>query len=138
MITKKQKQLFLEQLKKTPIVQVACEKTSLIRSTYYRLRDKDEEFRKQADDALLEGSLLVNDLAEAQLIGAIKDRNLVAINLWLKTHHPQYATKVELQGKVVIENTPITSEQQELIKKALALVGITPSLESYDDTKPAV
>lgn len=127
MITDAQKLAFLEQLKKTPIVQIACEKTTLSRASYYRFRKEDEEFKKLADEALLEGSLLVNDLAESQLIGAIKDRNLVAINLWLKTHHPQYATKVELQGKVIVENSPLTTEQQELIKKALALVGITPN-----------
>lgn len=138
MITDAKKVAFLEQLKKTPIVQVACEKTTLSRATYYRFRKEDEEFKKLADEALLEGSLLVNDLAESQLIGAIKDRNLVAINLWLKNHHPQYATKVELQGKVVVENSPLTTEQQELIKKALSLVGITPNPELYDDIKPAV
>lgn len=138
MITDAQKLAFLEQLKKTPIVQIACEKTSLSRATYYRFRKEDEEFKKLADEALLEGSLLVNDLAESQLITAIKDRNLTAIQLWLKTHHPQYANKVEVQGKVTVENTPLTSEQQELIKKALALVGIIPSPIVYDNTKPAV
>ncbi len=138
MITDAQKVAFLEQLKKTPIVQIACEKTSLSRATYYRFRKEDEEFKKLADEALLEGSLLVNDLAESQLITAIKDRNLTAIQLWLKTHHPQYANKVEVQGKVTVENTPLTNEQQELIKKALALVGIIPNQTAYDTAKPAV
>ena len=138
MITDAKKLAFLEQLKKTPIVQVACEKTSLSRATYYRFRKEDEEFKKLADEALLEGSLLVNDLAESQLISAIKDRNLTAIQLWLRTHHLQYANKVELQGKVTVENTPFTAEQQELITKALSLVGITPNPVIYDNTKPAV
>ena len=138
MITDIQKTAFLEQLKKTPIVQVACEKTTLSRASYYRLRKEDENFKKQADEALLEGSLLVNDLAESQLITAIKDRNLTAIQLWLKTHHPQYANRLEVQGKVTVENEPLSNEQQELIKKALSLVGIIPNPKIYEDTKSAI
>ena len=44
MKTKKDKELILEQLRKTPIVQVACEKTGIARATYYRWRKKDKRF----------------------------------------------------------------------------------------------
>ncbi len=130
MISDQQKQQFLELLKKTPIVQVACEKMNIGRSSYYRWRQTDEEFKKAADDAIYDGSLLVNDLAESQLISAIKDRNIQAIHLWLKNHHKTYATKVELGGKVQIENAPLTTEQQALITKALHLVGVINQYES--------
>jgi len=124
MISSKQKQLFLEQLKKTPIVQVVCEKTSLSRSTYYRLRNDDEEFRKQADEALLEGSLLVNDLAESQLISAIKDKNLTGIIFWLRNHHKNYSDKINISGKLEVEDKTLSVEQQVLIQKALQLAGL--------------
>jgi hypothetical protein len=122
------KELLIEQLKKTPIVQVACEKTSIGRQSYYRWRKEDEEFKKATDAALYEGCLLVNDLAESQLISAIKDRNLGAISMWLKTHHENYSPKVEINGKMQIENTSLTAEQQDLITNALKLVGIDKSL----------
>lgn len=36
--------------------------------TYYRWREEDPEFTKQADLALAEGVALVNDMAESQLL----------------------------------------------------------------------
>ena len=46
------KELVVEQLKKTPIVQIACEKTGIGRATYYRWRKEDAEFGKLADEAI--------------------------------------------------------------------------------------
>lgn len=120
-LTQQKKQLVIKQLKKTPIVQVVCEKISVSRSTYYRWRKEDSEFRKSADKALKEGSLLVNDLAESQLISAIKDKNLTAIIFWLKYHHSTYATKVELHGSVDHKMETLTPKQEQLINKALSL-----------------
>jgi len=127
MITEKQKQQLIEQFKKTPIVQIACEKTNISRATYYRWRKDDEEFSKLADDAILEGALLINDMAESQLISAIKDKNLRAITFWLQTHHKGYSSKVEFNGKMEIDNKPLTPEQEALIKKALELAGLNKS-----------
>ncbi len=124
MKTEQDKTALLEQLKKTPLVQIACEKTGIGRATYYRWRKEDPTFTGAADAALKEGSLLINDLAESQLIGAIKDRNLGAITLWLKSHHPAYSSKVELSGTVEVENYDISPEQQAMITKALSLVGL--------------
>lgn len=117
------KELLLEQLKKTPIIQIACEKIGLGRATFYRWKSDDADFAKAVDDALLEGKLLVNDLAESQLIGAVKDRNLTAITYWLRHHHRDYKNKLELEGTV---NTiqELSDEQKELVKKALELTGL--------------
>nr|MCW1949131.1 hypothetical protein [Candidatus Shapirobacteria bacterium] len=56
-----EKQLLLDQLKKTPIIQIACEKTGIGRSTYYHWIAKDPEFKKQSEKAVRKGTLLVND-----------------------------------------------------------------------------
>lgn len=66
-----QKKLLLEQLTKTPIVQIACEKSGVGRATYYRWRKDDPDFAREADASLKEGRLLVNDMAESQLMSAI-------------------------------------------------------------------
>jgi hypothetical protein len=123
------KQIFLEQLKKTPIVQIACEKLGLGRSTLYRWREEDRNFAKQMSEAILEGHLLVNDLAESQLIGAVKDRNLSAIMYWLRHHHVDYKTKLEIEGTV---NTihELNPEQKKLVRQALKLANIT--LNDYE------
>ncbi|MDD5527550.1 MAG: hypothetical protein PHO56_01060 [Patescibacteria group bacterium] len=118
MKTDKEKQLFLEQLKKTPIVQIACEKTSLSRATYYRWRQADSEFTKATDEAIFEGGLLINDMAESQLISAIRDKNFSAIVYWLKHHHPTYANRLEITAQLK-QSEELTPEQATIVREAL-------------------
>ena len=121
MKTQQQKQLLIEQLQKTPIVQFACEKTGVSRATYYRLRKEDPDFAKAADAALGEGALLVNDMAESQLIAAIKDRNIPAIVYWLRHHHPNYTNRLELSGRIAHIQEELSEEERALIEEALRL-----------------
>jgi hypothetical protein len=115
------KKLLLEQLRKTPVVQIACDKTQVSRASFYRWRTEDKEFSKSVEEALLDGRLLVNDLAETQLINAVKDRNITAILAWLKHNHPNYRTRLEIEGslRVIEELSP------EEVKKALTLASLT-------------
>ncbi|MDO8466586.1 MAG: phBC6A51 family helix-turn-helix protein [bacterium] len=115
------KALLLEQLKKTPIVQIACEKAGVGRATYYRWRKEDPEFSKMADEAILEGSFLVNDMAETQLMSAIRDRNLTAIIFWLKHHHSQYTNRLEISGQITHLRKELTEEEKQMVEKALRL-----------------
>lgn len=92
----KNKELLLEQLVKIPIVQIACEKVGVSRATYYRWRDEDVEFMKQSNKAIISGNLLINDIAESQLISAMKDKNMTAIIFWLKHHHSSYTTSIQI------------------------------------------
>ena len=86
------------------------------RASFYRWRSEDAAFAKQADEATLEGHLLVNDLAESQLIGAVKDRNLQAIMYWLKHHHKDYRNRLEIEG-TLNTITELSDEQKALVKK---------------------
>lgn len=115
------KAVLLEQLKKTPIIQIACEKAGVGRATYYRWRNEDMEFTKAANEALNEGALLVNDMAESQLIGSIRDKNMTAIIFWLKNHHPSYANKLEVSGNLTKEYH-LNPEQEKLMIKALTML----------------
>src|SRR3990167_8411930 len=103
----KYKGLLLDELKNTPIVQIACNKAGVGRATYYRWRKEDPSFAGQADETLGEGVLLINDVAESQLIYAIKDKNLGAIIFWLKSHHPAYKTKMEVKGSTTYSDNEI-------------------------------
>lgn len=122
--TTQTKEALLEQLRKTPIVQIACEKLGISRWTFYRWKKEDADFAKKVDEAVFDGRLLVNDLAESQLIGAVKDRNFAAIMYWLKHHHPSYKTRVEIEGTV---NTiqELSPEQKKLVRKALELADLS-------------
>ncbi len=132
MKTNKTKELLLEQLKKTPIVQVACEKSGVGRATFYRWKKDDQEFATKADEAITEGASLVNDIAESQLMSAIKDKNLTAIIFWLKYHHPAYATKVEVTARLKADNEILTPEQEALVTRALKLASLLPEIKERE------
>lgn len=115
------KQTLIDQLNKTPIIHVACEKTAIARATYYRWRKDDEKFAAAADEAIHEGERIINDMAESQLISAIRDKNMTAIIFWLKSHHPLYANKVEVTGRIKHEYK-LSDEEETLITKALSMM----------------
>lgn len=120
---RKQKEELFRVLAQTPIIQTACAKTGVARATFYRWRQDDPEFSKNVDKAMFEGSLLINDMAESQLIAAVRDRNLTAITYWLKHHHDAYKTKIEIEGR--IDSTyELSKEQENLVKRALRLANL--------------
>lgn len=118
-----QKTAILEQLRKSPIIQVACEKVGISRQTYYRYRDEDPVFAKEADNAIEGGVFLVNDLAESQLISAIKDRNITAIMGWLKHRHPSFKSRIEISGELRQARQNMTEEEFALLCEALQMAG---------------
>ncbi len=121
----REKQLLLDQLKKTPIVEFACQKVGIARATYYRWRQVDKKFCQAADAALQEGVLLVNDMMESQLLSAARDGNLGAVMYWLKHNHPSYKTRVEMNAIVEHRDTPLTPELKARVKRALQLGGLS-------------
>jgi hypothetical protein len=114
---------FLDELKKVPIVQVACEKTGLSRNSVYRWRKEDKDFAKIMDDALAEGVALVNDMSESQLFTLIKEKNYSAISFWLRHRNVNYKDKLEITNRE--ESEELTESQAQIVKEALALANIT-------------
>lgn len=111
------KNLLLEHLEKTPIVQLACEKSGIGRSTYYRWIQNDIAFSKKAKKALQRGVLLMNDVAESQLLKGMKDGNMTAIIFWLKSRHSVYGNKIEIIDTP--EKEALTKAQREVIRRVL-------------------
>jgi len=131
------KEQLIEILKKTPIIQIACEKAEVGRATYYRWRKDDPEFASATEEAISSGSGRVSDLAESQLISAIREQNLTAIMFWLKNHHPKYATRLEVTANLHTTEL-LTSEQQELVERALKLAAVVnpkDSAKNIDEQK---
>jgi hypothetical protein len=123
-VKKKNKELIIEGLKKTPIIQLVCEKVGIARSSFYRWHKKDKKFSEEVDKAIIEGNHMINDMAESQLLSAIKDRNMTGIIFWLKNHHRAYADKLRLSGKIKTENEKLNPEQEETLRRAIELAGI--------------
>ncbi len=119
------KKALLLKLAKTPIVEVACKQAGVPRSTYYRWRKDDPSFAEACDEAIEHSSDLINDLAESQLINAIKDKSMPAITFWLKHHHKSYKTRIELDAKLQTVQQELTTEQTAIVSRALQLAGLT-------------
>ena len=127
---RKEKELLIEKLKITPIIQLACQQSGISRATYYRWR-KNKEFARLADQAIEEGNKLINDMAESQLVSLIKDKNMTGIAFWLRHHHSTYTNKLEITGHLQ-HSKKLTSEEEVLIKKALKFA--LPSDKNNEDT----
>ncbi|MBI3289866.1 hypothetical protein HYZ78_00540 [Candidatus Microgenomates bacterium] len=126
----KEKGILLEQLKKTPIIQIACEKIGIGRATYYRWRSEDQKFADEAEKSISDGASLVNDMAESQLMSAIRDKNMTAVIFWLKHHHASYATKVEVTAHLKSQNETLTPEQEAIVTRALQLASLISNKET--------
>ncbi len=118
----KNSKLFLEQLKKIPIVSVAAEKTGLSRQTIYRWRKENKEFAKAMETALKEGIEFVNDMSESQLLTLIQAQEWHAIQFWLRHHHSTYRNKVEVT--TIAPQEELTPEQEKVVREALRLASL--------------
>ena len=119
------KKKLVERLQKMPIVEIACKQSGVPRSTYYRWRQSDVEFANQCDEAIALSTESINDLAESQLIAAIKDKNISAIIFWLKHRNKNYATRINIAGAIRHENAPMTVEQEQILDQALMMAGLS-------------
>ncbi|MFA5106756.1 MAG: phBC6A51 family helix-turn-helix protein [Patescibacteria group bacterium] len=126
------KESILEYLRKMPIAQIACERAGIARATYYRWRNEDKEFKKAADEAMRDGEAFINDLSESQVVTLIKDRNLPAITLWLKNHHPAYADRIKVEASISRTDEPLSAEEEKLVRHALACLRGTANEKSND------
>ena len=115
-----EQKVLLEQLRKVPIVQIACERANIGRTTYYRWCRDDSKFKKESEEAMNEAEEMINDLSESQLITLIKEKNFSAVQLWLRQHHPKYGNKLEVRTKIETED-PMTPEQEALVREALGI-----------------
>jgi hypothetical protein len=110
---------FFEELRKVPIIQVACEKTGVSRNSIYRWKKEDPKFSKKMEQAMTDGVAFVNDMSESQLLTMIKEKNWSAISFWLKHRNDNYKDKIEITTKE--DNEKLTSEQKKIVREALRL-----------------
>ena len=123
---------FFEELKKVPIVLVACEKSGVSRNSVYRWKREDKDFSKKMDEALTEGEALVNDMSESQLLTLIKEKNWSAVSFWLRHRNPKFKDKIEVTSRN--ENIDeLTPSQAEVVRQALKLANILPQDEQVND-----
>ena len=127
--TKQMEELLLEQLRKTPIIETACQKLNISKMTISRWRKQYPKFAARLEDALLEGRLRINDVAESQILALIAAGKFEPSKFWLMHNNARYAAKLEITDKR--PDRPLSAEQKSIIRKALRLS----SLKSYGKKK---
>jgi hypothetical protein len=125
MNTKDNKRELLEQLRKTPVVEIACIKAGIGHTTYYDWRKNDPEFAKEADEALHTGKNFVSDVAEGNLIAKVKQGHFQSLLLWLRTHREEYGNKLEIRGQILHTREELTEEEAKLLRKSLEMAGFS-------------
>lgn len=115
----KLKVMLLEQLKRTPIKEIACDKAGVSRTTFYRWIKVSKKFAEEVEAAFNEGREFINDLAESQVISLIRQGNIAAARLWLQYNSHRYANKLELYGTVTTKEAPMSKAEKALVKQAL-------------------
>lgn len=128
----KVKDELLNQLRKVPILQFACEKVGVSRTSVYRWRETDETFRKDMDQAITEGDAFVNDMTENQLLTLIKEKNYAAISFWLRHRNPRFKDHIDVTARIVERQDKLNPEQEAMVREALGRVSLTPRNEKND------
>ena len=123
MKTENDKKLFLDNLKKIPIIQVACERSTVSRASIYRWKNEDKEFAKDMEEAMAEGEALINDMSEGQLISLIREKNFPALRFWLIHRNPKFREKIEVTAKIE-KREELTPEQEDVVREALRLASL--------------
>lgn len=89
--SKKSKRLLLQELEGNPLVERACKKVGVARSTFYRWCNADLAFKDNAEAAISVGREKMNDFAESKLLEAINAGSLQGIRYWLDHNSKRYA-----------------------------------------------
>lgn len=91
---RKQTQI-LKELENNPLIEAACRKVGIARSTYYRWGEADPRFKRKAEDAQYKGRAKMNDYAESKLFENIQQGQHVAITFWLSHNTARYRQSSE-------------------------------------------
>ena len=127
----KDKESVIENLKRMPIIEVACNKAGISRATFYRWKESDPSFSQMADRAQEEGESLIKDVAVSKIIKGINEDNLSAAMYWLNHRDPRFSNKVEISANSKIQES-LSGEQQEIVKKALVMTGLVEDEDTSD------
>lgn len=80
----------VEEIEKTPLIQIACDKVGISRNTFYRWLKEDKEFLYRINNALSLGTGLVSDVALSNVLEGIKKKDAMYTKYWLSHKHPDF------------------------------------------------
>ncbi len=116
------KDKILKELERCPIIEVACVRTGVGRSTYYEWIHKDKKFSQRADKALSIGNAIFTDLAESKLMENIQRNNSACIIFRLKNFHNGYAERRHLE--IDLPPRELDLDEDRKVSNALRHMGL--------------
>lgn len=102
----------VEEIEKTPLVQVACDKVGISRNTFYRWVKEDPELPARVNEAMSLGMGVVNDVAVSNVLEGIKKKDIGYTKYWLTNNHPNFKKQPVPRSNLddVLEYTHLLSE----------------------------
>ena len=116
--TREMRDMILETLRKTPIVETTCQKTGISKMTFSRWRRQNPKFNAQVEEALLEGRSRMNDVAENIILAGLAADDVPSAKFFLTHNNPRYANKLELSGMLETKDESLTKEEKALLREA--------------------
>jgi hypothetical protein len=89
----REKEVLLEQLRKMPVISIACERANVGRTTFHRWIKEDAAFEEAVNDAMSEGDKVLDDVGKTQLVSLMKDKKWEAVKYFLEKHHPEFLSE---------------------------------------------
>ncbi|MBP7898441.1 hypothetical protein KAZ92_00620 [Candidatus Gracilibacteria bacterium] len=80
----------IEEIEKTPLIQIACDKVGISRNTFYRWMKEDRDFLSRVNEAMSLGTGLVSDVALSNVLEGIKRKDTMYTKYWLSHKHPDF------------------------------------------------
>ncbi len=111
---------FLDTLRETPVIEVACKRSGIGRTTYYRWCREDSAFAQASGEAFKQGVDFICDMSETQAIQLVKEKKLPAIIFYLRNNSARYGARAASRTQPAQISEP-TAKEERLIKHALAL-----------------
>jgi|GEM_PF-1054667 len=123
----------LQELENNPLVERACRKVGIARSTYYRWCKSDENFRTIAEQSQEQGRGKMNDFAESKLLENVSNNQQPAINFWLSHNTSRYRAPNNQYQAYQTENMKREIWfRAELINRLIDAMGIERFLKLVD------
>ena len=89
--TKKQKELFISILQKTPIILAACNGTKIPRANIYRWMKEDLEFKTLVDETIKYGIEDQCDIIERELFKKARESHFPSMKYFLSRNSSKYS-----------------------------------------------
>lgn len=128
----------LVELEENPLVEQACRRANVPRSTFYGWCQQDRAFYHRSEMARERGRERMNDYAESKLLENIKNGMQSAIQYWLNNNSKTYSRtyKYNYMERYKNEQRAIYERNKEIIEQldmdeAISMMGGDPEIVHY-------